>query len=76
MKKTSLYIEPEVDDALTRKAEAGGISKAQLIRNALHAAAEDAPRPRLSGIGTLRGAPPDLAINIDKYLAESGFGED
>jgi hypothetical protein len=74
MLKTSLYIEPEVDAALSRKAQAQGISKAQLIRDALHTAAEDAPRPRLLGIGTLRGAPGDLATNLDEHL--DGLGED
>ena len=76
MKKTSLYIEPEVDAALTRKAKAQGISKAELIRQGLRDAAADAPRPRLSRIGTLRGAPRDLSTNFDQYLAESDFGRD
>jgi Ribbon-helix-helix protein, copG family len=75
MKKTSLYIEPEVDAALTRKAEAEGISKAELIRRKLRETAEDAPRPRLVGIGTVKGAPPDVSENVDHYLAATGFGE-
>jgi hypothetical protein len=76
MKKTSLYIEPEVDAALTRRAEVEGISKAELIRRALREMAKDAPRPRLAGIGTIKGGPSDVSINFDRYLAESGFGED
>jgi hypothetical protein len=76
MKKTSLYIEPEVDAALTRKAEAQGISKAELIRRALRAMAEDAPAPRLIGVGALKNGPTDVSENVDHYLAISGFGED
>jgi hypothetical protein len=76
MKKTSLYIEPEVDTALTRKAEAQGISKAELIRRALREMAEDAPRPRLVGIGSIKGGPTDVSENVDHYLAITGFGED
>jgi hypothetical protein len=74
MKKTSLYIEPEVDRALTRKAEAEGISKAELIRRELREAAADAPPPRFTGIGAIKGAPPDLAANDEYYLSQ-GFGE-
>jgi hypothetical protein len=76
MKKTSLYIEPEVDAALTRKAQADGISKAELIRRALAELANGAPRPRLIGIGLHDDGPTDLATNFDDYLAASGFGED
>jgi len=76
MKKTSLYIEPEVDAALSRRAEAEGISKAELIRRALRVAANGAPRPRLTGIGSIKGGPTDVSTNFDRYLVETGFGED
>jgi hypothetical protein len=75
MKKTSLYIEPEVDDALGRLAEAEGVSKAELIRRHLRVLAEGAPAPRVIGIGSIKGMPRDLSANLDHYLAESGFGE-
>jgi hypothetical protein len=75
MKKTSLYIEPDVDAALARKAEVQGISKAELIRRALRQMAEDAPRPRLIGIGGIKGGPTDVSENVDHYLAITGFGE-
>jgi hypothetical protein len=76
MKKTSLYIEPEVDVALARRAEAEGLSKAEVIRRALREAANGAPPPRFTAIGVLKGAPPDLARNFDHYLAQSDFGRD
>jgi hypothetical protein len=75
MKKTSLYIEPEVDAALSRRAHAEGISKAELIRRSLRATADGAPRPRLVALGTISGAPPDVSENIDHFLAITGFGE-
>jgi hypothetical protein len=75
MKKTSLYIEPEVDAALTRKAEAHGISKAELIRRTLREAADDAPAPRIVGIGIMKDGPSDLGSNDEYYLAQ-GFGRD
>ena len=75
MKKTSLYIEPEVDAALSRRAQAEGISKAELIRRSLRTTANGAPRPRLIPFIGLEGAPPDLSENVDHYLAVTGFGE-
>jgi Ribbon-helix-helix protein, copG family len=75
MKKTSLYIEPEVDAALTRWAKAEGISKAELIRRGLRALANDAPMPRFTAIGIYKGGPSDLASNDEYYLSQ-GFGED
>jgi hypothetical protein len=39
MRKTSIYIEPDVDIALARRAAAEGTTKAELIRRALRDAA-------------------------------------
>ena len=69
----SIYLDPEVDRALDRRALAESTTKAALIRAALAAAA--AVRPRPQGVGIFSG-PGDLARNADKYLAETGFGED
>jgi predicted transcriptional regulator len=73
MKKTSLYIDPEVDAALARIAERQGITKAELIRRALREAAAAAPRPQISAIGIGEG-PGDVSTDIDKHLAETDFG--
>ena len=72
MKKMSIYVDPEVDWALTRRAAREGTTKAALIRAAL-AEAADVPPPRPQGVGIFSG-PGDLATNVDKYL--EGFGED
>lgn len=74
MKKTSIYIEPEIDVALTRRAAAEGITKAQVIREALRAAAGAAVRVKPQARGVFEG-PPDLSSRADDYLAQSGFGE-
>lgn len=70
----SIYVDPEVDYALTRRAIREGTTKAALIRAALAEAAA-IPPPRPQGVGIFKG-PGDLATNVDKYLAETGFGED
>jgi hypothetical protein len=74
VKKTSIYVEPEVDLALARRAAAEGTTKAQVIREALRVAASGSVRvkPRARGVFT---GPADLSTHADDHLAQSGFGE-
>jgi predicted transcriptional regulator len=74
MKKTSVYLDPEVDRALARLAETEGKSKAEVIREALAERAKDSSRPRIAAIGVGHG-PGDVSENADRYLRE-GFGEE
>jgi hypothetical protein len=74
MKKTSVYIEPDVDVALTRRAAAEGTTKAELIRQALRDAAGRSVRVKPRARGVFDG-PTDLATRADEHLADSGFGE-
>lgn len=74
VKKTSIYLDPDVDRALGRRATAEGTTKAALIRDALADAAAPAKRARPRACGVFSG-PGDLARNVDRYLAETGFGE-
>ena len=74
MRKTSIYIEPEVDVALRRRAAAEGTTKAELIRQALRAAAGSSMRVKPHARGVFEG-PADLASRADNYLSGSGFGE-
>lgn len=73
MKKTSVYLEPELDVALSRLASTRGKSKAEIIRAALKRAVSDEPRVRISAIG-VGGGPGNVADNVDKHLEESDFG--
>jgi predicted transcriptional regulator len=74
MKKTSIYLDPEVDRALGRRATAEGTTKAALIRSALADAATPARRAKPRACGVFEG-PGDLAQNVDRYLSDTGFGE-
>jgi hypothetical protein len=74
MKKTSIYIEPAVDIALSRRAAEEGTTKAELIRRALREAASGSLRVKPSARGVFSG-PADLAERADQHLADSGFGE-
>jgi hypothetical protein len=74
VKKTSIYIEPDVDVALARRAAIEGKTKAEVIREALRAAAAGSLRVKPKAIGVFSG-PGDLSQDFDRHLAESGFSE-
>jgi hypothetical protein len=74
VRKTSIYIEDEIDRALGRRAAAEGTTKAALIRHALAEAAAPATPARPRACGVFDG-PGDLSENTDHYLAQTGFGE-
>ena len=73
MKRTTVYLEPELDRAIGRLAARQGVSKAEAIRRALRDATRGLERPRIKAIGVGRG-PGDVADDVDRHLAETGFG--
>lgn len=73
MKKTSLYIDPETDRALSRRAAAERTTKAELIRRVLADAVAERPRPQAQGVFE---GPRDMGSGADRYLAETGFGDE
>lgn len=75
LKKTSIYLDEELDQGLARKAAEEGVTKAEYIRRTLSSAVEKRRRPMPKGIGIIKGpVPHDLARNAEKYM--DGFGED
>ena len=72
-KKSSIYLEPDLDRALTRAAARQKLSKAEFIRRTLGAAVAGETGARPTAIGVFDG-PSDLAANADRYL--DGFGEE
>lgn len=73
VKKTSLYLDPDVDLALERLAAAEGVTKAEIVRRALAREAHRSPRPRITAIGVGAG-PGDVADNVDAHLRDTAFG--
>lgn len=73
VKKTSLYLDPDVELALERLAVAEGVTKAEIVRRALAKEAQRSPRPRITAIGVGAG-PGDVADNVDEHLRDTGFG--
>jgi hypothetical protein len=74
VKKSSIYLEPELDRALSHAAARQKLSKAEFIRQTLSAAVAGEKAVRPSGIGVFDG-PRDLAANADRHL-DDGFGEE
>ncbi|HYF25043.1 MAG TPA: ribbon-helix-helix protein, CopG family [Baekduia sp.] len=75
MKKTSLYLDPDLDAALARRAADEGLTKAELIRRTLAAAVQRPARPRLA-VGTVRGGTRSREFaDVETELLETGFGE-
>lgn len=75
MKKTSLYLDEELDHALARRAAEEGVTKAELIRRTLAGAVERPRRPKPKAVGIIKGGPADVSSRVDDYLAETGFGD-
>jgi hypothetical protein len=76
LKKTSIYLDEELDHGLARKAAEEGVTKAELIRRSLEGVIAKPKRPKPKAIGIISGGPTDVSRNVDKYLRETGFGED
>lgn len=67
MKKTSLYLEPELDEALARRAADEGLSKAEFIRRGLAMLVQRPPRAKPS-VGIMRTGLGDLSERAEEYL--------
>ena len=65
VKKTSLYLDPDLDEALARRAADEGLTKAEFIRRTLAAAMQKPRRPKPQAIGLVDDGP-------DRRRAERG----
>ena len=75
MKKTSIYIEDELDQALALRAAEEGITKAEFIRRSLSGVVSRPARVKPTAVGVIKGGRTDVARDVDAYLRETGFGE-
>lgn len=74
MKKTSLYLDEELDRALARRAAEEDLTKAELIRRTLAGAVGHGRRSKPRAIGIAASGRTDLASRDEDHLVE-GFGE-
>ena len=75
MKKTSIYLDDDLDRALALRAADEGLSKAELIRRSLAGVIARPQRVKPTAAGIIKGGRADIARNVDDYLRETGFGE-
>ncbi|MGX6448007.1 ribbon-helix-helix protein, CopG family [Patulibacter sp. S7RM1-6] len=74
MKKTSLYLEEQLDAALAARAAEEGVTKAEFIRRTLAGAVERPSRPRPRSVGAYDSGAADASARVDATLARTGFG--
>jgi hypothetical protein len=74
VKKTSIYLDPDLDDALARRAADEGLTKAEFIRRTL-AGAVQKPRRVKPSVGVFRSTD-GLSVRRDIDRMLRGFGED
>jgi hypothetical protein len=72
-KKTSIYLEEELDERLARRAAEEGITKAELIRRTLSGLVQRPGRPKPALVALSDDGPRDLSVDPDRYL--DGFGK-
>jgi hypothetical protein len=75
VKKTSLYLDPDLDEALARRAADEGLTKAEFIRRALTGALSKPPRVKPEAVALVKDGKASIARDVDAYLASTGFGE-
>jgi len=68
VKKTSVYLEPDLDEALARRARDEGLTKAEFIRRTLAGAVQRPPRPRPRAVGLDDDGPRELAAHDERHL--------
>jgi Ribbon-helix-helix protein, copG family len=74
VKKTSLYLDRDLDEALARRAADEGLTKAELVRRLLAGAIQRPPRPRPS-VGVFRSTDGgSVRRDLNRWM--QGFGED
>ena len=68
MTKTTVYIEPDVAQALRQLSAAQRRPQAEMIREALANYTRQAPRPALTGIGKYKSGRSDISERTDDLL--------
>jgi hypothetical protein len=74
MRRTTVYLEPELEVLLKLETQRQKRPMAELIREAVRAYVTRAPRPQPPGAGEFASGRADTAERADDVLAETGFG--
>ena len=75
MKRTTVYLEPELEVLLKLEMLKQGRPMAELVREAVQAYVTREPQRVPPGAGGFTSGRSDTASRIDEVLAETGFGK-
>ena len=76
MKRTTIYLEPELELLLKSEMRRRKQPMAELVREALRAYLGSEPHKTPPGAGAFRSGRRDTAERAEEILARSGFGKD
>lgn len=74
MKRTTIYLDPDLELRLKAEARRIGQPVAEIIRDALRRRLAEAPRSRSPHAGGFASGRTDTADRTDEVLRETGFG--
>jgi hypothetical protein len=74
MKRTTIYLAPELEIRLKREMVRRGQPMAEMVREAVEAYLSGDPAPGPPGAGAFASGRADTAGRVDDVLAELGFG--
>jgi hypothetical protein len=75
MKRTTIYLEPELEVLLKLEMLRQGRPMAEIVREAVQAYVTREAREAPPGAGEFASGRSDTASNVDRALEETGFGE-
>lgn len=74
MKRTTIYLEPELEILLKIEMQRAGRPMAEIVREAVRAYVTREPRQAPPGAGEFASGQKDTAERADAVLRETGFG--
>jgi Ribbon-helix-helix protein, copG family len=74
MKRTTIYLEPELEVLLKLEMQRAGRPMAEIVRDAVRAYVTREPRQAPPGAGAFASGRKDTAERVDEVLAATGFG--
>ena len=74
MKRTTIYLDPELEVLLKLEMLRQKRPMAELVREAVHAYVAREPQRAPPGAGAFASGRSDTAARVDEILAETGFG--
>jgi ribbon-helix-helix CopG family protein len=75
MKRTTIYLDPDLEILLKLEAMRRKQPMAELLREALRSYLSRVPRKAPPGVGAFDSGHPDTAERSEEILGELGFGE-